>query len=183
MGDNAPLLASDLPGLRRHSRGKVRDIYDLGEDRLLIVATDRLSAFDVVLPNGIPHKGAVLTQLSAHWFARTGHLVPNHMLSTSVAALPESLRQYEGQLAGRSMLVRRAERIDVECVVRGYLAGSAWAEYRRQGTVAGETLPAGWMESGGLREPLFTPATKAASGHDENISFRMLGDLVGGELA
>ena len=183
MGDNAPLLASDLPGLRRHSRGKVRDIYDLGEDRLLIVATDRLSAFDVVLPNGIPHKGAVLTQLSAHWFERTTHLVPNHMLSASLAALPEGLRQYEGQLAGRSMLVRRAERIDVECVVRGYLAGSAWAEYRRDGIVAGEKPPAGLMESERLGEPLFTPATKAAAGHDENISFRTLADLVGMELA
>lgn len=183
MGDNAPLLASELPGVRRYSRGKVRDIYDLGEDRLLIVATDRISAFDVVLPNGIPHKGAVLTRLSAHWFERTAHLVPNHMLSSSPRALPEPVRQYARQLAGRSMLVRRVERIDVECVVRGYLAGSAWAEYRRDGTVAGEKLPAGLVESERLGEPLFTPATKAGSGHDENISFRTLADLVGMKLA
>lgn len=181
--DGGSLLTTELPGVRRYSRGKVRDIYDLGEDRLLIVATDRISAFDVVLPNGIPHKGAVLTQLSAHWFGRTGHLVPNHMLSTSVAAMPESLWQYEGQLAGRSMLVRRVERIDVECVVRGYVAGSAWAEYRRNGTVGEEALPAGLVESERLSEPLFTPATKAASGHDQNIGFRTLANLVGSELA
>lgn len=177
-----PLLRSDLPGVPLLFRGKVRDIYDLG-DRLLLVATDRISAFDVVLPTGIPGKGAVLNQLSAFWFNATRSVVPNHLVSTDVEAFPEPLPRFAEQLRGRSMLVRRAQRVDVECVVRGYLAGSAWAEYRRSGTVAGVPLPPGLRESEQLPEPIFTPATKAATGHDENISVAQLRDLVGAELA
>ncbi|MBI2941170.1 MAG: phosphoribosylaminoimidazolesuccinocarboxamide synthase [Chloroflexi bacterium] len=176
------LAASNLPGVPLLFRGKVRDVYDLG-DQLLLVATDRLSAFDVVLPTPIPAKGAVLTQLSAFWFAQTARLVPNHLISTEVADFPASLRPFADQLRGRSMLVRRAQRVDVECVVRGYLAGSAWSEYRRSGTVCGEPLPPGLRESEQLPEPIFTPATKAATGHDENISFARLREMVGADLA
>jgi len=177
-----PLLQSDLPGVPLLFRGKVRDIYDLG-DRLLLVATDRVSAFDVVLPTGIPGKGALLTQLSAFWFEATRGLVPNHLVTARVEEFPEPLPRFAEQLRGRAMLVRRAQRIDVECVVRGYLAGSAWAEYRKSGTVAGLRLPASLRESERLPEPVFTPATKAASGHDQNISVAELRDLAGADLA
>jgi phosphoribosylaminoimidazole-succinocarboxamide synthase len=156
----------DLP---LFSRGKVRDTYELDSDRLLMVATDRLSAFDWVLPTGIPDRGRVLTQLSIFWFQRTRDLQENHLIEP-------------GQ-DGRSMVVRRAQRVDFECVVRGYLAGSAWAEYRKAGTMAGEPLPAGLRESDRLAEPLFTPATKAESGHDENITFGRLRSEVGDDLA
>jgi phosphoribosylaminoimidazole-succinocarboxamide synthase len=158
------------------SRGKVRDTYRLDDDRLLIVTTDRISAFDWVLPTGIPDRGRVLNRLSAFWFLRTGDVVENHLLDAGDDG-------QAAELAGRCMVVRRAERIDFECVVRGYLAGSAWAEYRRAGTMAGEALPAGLRESEQLPEPIFTPATKADSGHDENVAFGRLRSDLGAELA
>jgi len=175
MNDRVALTEThvDLP---LFSRGKVRDSYQLDADRLLMVTTDRISAFDFVLPTGIPDRGTVLTQLSLFWFARTGDVVENHLLGDSYDGLPAELR-------GRAMVVRRAQRIDFECVVRGYLAGSAWAEYREQGTMAGEPLPAGLRESERLPEPLFTPATKADTGHDENVTFDRLRSDVGEELA
>ncbi|MCL4533999.1 MAG: phosphoribosylaminoimidazolesuccinocarboxamide synthase [Bacteroidetes bacterium] len=176
------MLNTDLPGLPLFGRGKVRDTYDLG-DSLLMVTTDRISAFDVVLPNAIPYKGAVLTHLSAFWFERTKHIVSNHLLSADLARFPKELQAYGDQLDARAMLVRKAKRVDIECVVRGYMAGSAWTEYARHGTVCGERLPAGISESAMLPAPLFTPATKEASGHDINISLAQLKDLVGAELA
>ena len=176
-----PLTQSLLPDVRLLFRGKVRDVYDLG-DRLLLVATDRISAFDVVLPTAIPDKGGLLTQLSAFWFARTGDIVPNHLVSANLAEFPPELQRYADQLDRRAMIARKAERIDIECVVRGYITGSAWAEYRRQGTVAGQPFPAGLRESERLPEPVFTPSTKAASGHDENISVARMRDLVGADL-
>jgi phosphoribosylaminoimidazole-succinocarboxamide synthase len=163
----------DLP---LFSRGKVRDTYQLDGDRLLMVTTDRISAYDWVLPTGIPDRGRVLTQLSVFWFGRTGDVVENHLLAGSYDGLP-------AELAGRSMVVRRAQRIDFECVVRGYLAGSAWSEYRRSGTMAGEPLPVGLRESERLPEPLFTPATKSDTGHDENVTFHRLRADLGTELA
>ncbi len=169
----------DLP---LFSRGKVRDIYDLG-DRLLIVATDRLSAFDCVLPTGIPDKGRVLTGLSAYWFARFGRLVRTHDITTNPEAFPAVLRPHRALLAGRTMLVRRCRRIDIECVVRGYLAGSAWQEYGRAGEISGVALPAGLRLGSRLPTPIFTPATKAASGHDETISFARMAGETGGALA
>lgn len=165
----------DLP---LFSRGKVRDIYDLG-DRLLLVATDRLSAFDCVLPTGIPDRGRVLTGLSAFWFERLGHLVPTHYLTVDPQALPPAARLHRAMLAGRAMLVRRCRRIDFECVVRGYLAGSAWQEYRAAGRVSGAPLPPGLRLGSRLPEPIFTPATKAASGHDENITADEMAALIG----
>ena len=169
-----------VPGLALFARGKVRDMYDLG-DRLLMVATDRLSAYDVVMREPIPGKGIVLTALSEFWFERTRDVIPNHLLTTDVQELdlPEPATR---MLDGRSMLVRRAERVDVECVVRGYLAGSGWAEYKAKGTCIGHQLPPGLVESSELPEPIFTPATKAATGHDENISTAEMADLVGKEL-
>jgi phosphoribosylaminoimidazole-succinocarboxamide synthase len=172
----------DLPGMRRFRRGKVRDTWDLG-DRLLMVASDRISAFDVILPDGIPDKGRVLTQMSAFWFARTGEIARNHVLSTAVEDLPGELEMYQEVLRDRFMLVRKAERVDVECVVRGYLAGSGWAEYRKAGTVCGDRLPDGLVESDRLPEPIFTPAAKADHGHDENISYKRMEKLIGAELA
>jgi phosphoribosylaminoimidazole-succinocarboxamide synthase len=174
---------SDLPGLTLISRGKVREMYQVDEARLLMVASDRISAFDVVMREPIPGKGIVLTALSELWFDRTRHLVPNHLLSADPADFPPTLQRFRGQLAGRALLVRRAERIDFECVVRGYLAGSAWAEYRRAGTMAGEPLPPGLVESQQLPEPIFTPATKAATGHDENITIDTLAASLGREVA
>lgn len=162
-------------------RGKVRDIYDLG-DRLLLVATDRISAFDAVLPTPIPEKGVVLTQLSAFWFRKLASVGPNHLLSVDVRDYPPVLANQAEALEGRSMLVRKARRIDVECVVRGYLAGSAWSEYRTRGTVCGQELPAGLRQSQMLESPIFTPATKAASGHDENIPVAEMARRVGSEL-
>ncbi|MBI4410243.1 MAG: phosphoribosylaminoimidazolesuccinocarboxamide synthase [Gemmatimonadetes bacterium] len=168
------------------ARGKVRDVYDVGGDRLLLVATDRISAFDVVLPQPIPHKGEVLTQLTAWWLARMEDLTPHHLLSadadTIVRALPE-LAPTRAAWARRSMLVRRTAPVPIECVVRGYLSGSAWSEYRRGGTLAGEALPGGLQESQRLDLPVFSPATKAVSGHDENITFAEMGGRVGRELA
>jgi phosphoribosylaminoimidazole-succinocarboxamide synthase len=175
------LSQTDLPGVALLFRGKVRDIYDLG-DALLLVATDRISAFDHVLPTPIPDKGVVLTQLSAFWFQRTETIVPNHFLSTDPASYPTPLPVYAQTLAGRSMLVRKARRIDVECVVRGYLAGSAWSEYRQGGTVCGERLPPGLQQSEKLAQPIFTPATKASSGHDQNVSRAEVARLIGAEL-
>jgi phosphoribosylaminoimidazole-succinocarboxamide synthase len=173
------VLETSLAGLPVR-RGKVRDIYDLG-DRLLLVSTDRLSAFDWVLPTGIPDKGRVLTEISAFWFERLGE--PNHLITTDVEqmGLPPGIDRQE--LAGRSTLCRKATVVPIECVVRGYLAGSGWQEYQRSGTVCGIRLPAGLRESSRLPEPIFTPATKAETGHDENIPFERAAELVGREVA
>jgi phosphoribosylaminoimidazole-succinocarboxamide synthase len=177
------LVQTHLPTANLFHRGKVRDTYDLG-DRLLMVATDRISAFDVVLPNGIPDKGRVLTQLSAFWFELTGDVAPNHFIrlidSTKAEDVPFAVPL---ELVGRSMLIRKAKRLDVECVARGYLAGSGWVEYRDTGKVCGIPLPSGLRESDELPEPIFTPATKAESGHDINISFDQVAELVGERTA
>jgi len=179
---NEPLLQVELPGVKKLKSGKVRDIFDLG-DRLLFVASDRISAFDVIMPNGIPRKGEVLTQISYFWFAQTESFQPNHLLSRPGEALPASLQPFAAKLAGRSMLVKKARPLAIECVVRGYLAGSGWKEYRDSQTVCGIRLPPGLKESSELPEPIFTPATKAESGHDENISFEHAAELVGKDLA
>ena len=176
------LTLSEVEGATLFRHGKVREVYEAGPDRLVLVASDRLSAFDVVLPTPIPDKGRVLTQLSSFWFGRTAKIVPNHLVETDLAKLPAPFNAHP-ELAGRAVLAKRAERIDFECVARGYLAGSGWAEYKKTGTVAGEKLPQGLAESARLAEPLFTPATKAASGHDENISRAQLADALGAELA
>jgi phosphoribosylaminoimidazole-succinocarboxamide synthase len=164
----APLLTTSLPNLPRFRTGKVRDVYDVG-DALLIVATDRISAFDYVLGTGIPDKGKVLTQLSSFWFHRLAPVTPNHLVTMDLDAYPVALGQHADELRGRSMLVRKTEPIDIECVARGYLSGSAWKEYRETGRVCGIALPPGLRESDRLPAPIFTPATKAASGHDINI--------------
>ncbi|HEX5417347.1 MAG TPA: phosphoribosylaminoimidazolesuccinocarboxamide synthase [Chloroflexota bacterium] len=177
----SPVVQTDLTEAPLLFRGKVRDIYDLG-DALLLVATDRISAFDAVLPTPIPEKGVVLTQLSAFWFERARQLVPNHLISTDPETYPSGLAAEAEMLAGRSMLVRKCQRLDVECVVRGYLAGSAWSEYRKSGTVCGQRLPAGLQQSERLPEPIFTPATKAATGHDENIAIERMVSLIGENL-
>jgi phosphoribosylaminoimidazole-succinocarboxamide synthase len=177
----APLLETSLNGLTLHRRGKVRDVYDLG-DQLLIVTTDRISAFDYVLGSGIPDKGKVLTQLSGFWFEKMGELVPHHLVSTDPAEFPASARAHADILRGRTMLVRRTEPVPIECVARGYLSGSGWKEYQNTGSVCGVRLPAGLRESDRLPEPIFTPAMKAESGHDENISEEEAGRLVGREL-
>ena len=177
------VLQTNLP-LPLFGRGKVRDTYDLG-DRLLMVATDRLSAFDAILPNGIPDKGRVLTLLSAFWFDRTREIIANHLLSTATSDLPEALSgspELAEMLAGRFMLVRKARRLDFECVVRGYLAGSGWADYQRMGAVCGVKLPAGLRQADHLPEPIFTPATKAETGHDINISLDEMKNSVGEDL-
>ncbi len=171
-------MQSDFPGLKLLSRGKVRDIYDFG-DRLLLVASDRLSAFDVVLPTPIPEKGRVLTQLSLFWFELLADVVPNHLISARVEDYPAAAQPYAAALRGRSMLVRKLQMMPIECVVRGYLAGSGWKEYQRSQTVCGIHLPAGLRESDRLPEPLFTPSTKAQTGHDENISPAQAAQLVG----
>ena len=175
-----PLLQSDLPGVPRVRQGKVRDLYDVGE-HLLLVASDRISAFDYVLGSGIPDKGRVLTQLSAFWFARTAHIVPNHVVSTDVADYPAVLAPFHDQLRGRSMLVRKTMPLPVECVARGYISGSGWKDYVATGEVCGVPLPAGMRESDRLPEPLFTPATKADSGHDMNIPEAEAAAVVGAE--
>ncbi len=173
----------DLPSLSPDAQGKVRDIYDLGES-LLLVASDRISAFDVVLPQPIPYKGEVLTKLSLFWFELLSDLVPNHLLSADTADLPADFASYADQLRGRFMLVKKARVYPVECIVRGYLAGSGWKEYLDRGTVCDIPLPAGLTESAQLVEPLFTPSTKAEIGdHDENISFEAMAEIVGDELA
>jgi len=176
------LLESDLPGVERIARGKVRDVYGAG-DKLLIVATDRISAFDYILATGVPDKGRILTQLSVFWFGFLREVTPTHFLTANVDEYPAPLARYRDQLEGRSMLVRRARMVDVECVARGYLAGSGWKEYRERGTVCGIALPAGLRESDQLPEPIFTPSTKAQTGHDENISFATCVSLVGEDLA
>jgi phosphoribosylaminoimidazole-succinocarboxamide synthase len=173
---------TDLP-LKLFVRGKVRDTYELTDGRLLMVATDRISAFDRVLPNGIPDRGKVLTQLSIFWFSQTHSFQDNHLVSGMVPDLPDVLRGYRDELAGRFMIVRKAERIDFECVVRGYLAGSAWKEYEESGTLAGEALPPGLRQSQKLEYPIFSPATKADSGHDENTTFTRMKKDIGGPLA
>jgi phosphoribosylaminoimidazole-succinocarboxamide synthase len=179
---NDTLLQLDLPGIRKLKSGKVREIFDLG-DRLLFVATDRISAFDVIMPNGIPRKGEVLTQISYFWFAQFESFQPHHLLSGPGDPLPASLQPYAGQLAHRSMIVKKAKPLTIECVVRGYLAGSGWKEYREHQTVCGIRLPAGLKESSELPDPIFTPATKAESGHDENISFEQAARMVGSDIA
>jgi phosphoribosylaminoimidazole-succinocarboxamide synthase len=176
------LTETELP-LKLFAKGKVRDTYELSDDRLLMVATDRISAFDRVLPNGIPDRGKVLTQLSIFWFSHTHSFQENHLVSGMVPDLPPALRDHREQLAGRFMIVRKAKRIDFECVVRGYLAGSAWKEYEESHTLAGEEMPPGLRQSEKLAYPIFSPATKAETGHDENISFAQLKEQVGDELA
>lgn len=176
-----PVAQTSLPGITPFARGKVREVYDLG-DNLLLVASDRISAFDVVMNQPIPGKGIVLTTLSAFWFEATKELLPSHYVSIDPADFPAELRPFSAMLEGRAMLVKRAKRIDIECVVRGYLAGSAWAEYRRDGAVAGVRLPEGLRESDRLEQPIFTPATKAESGHDVNISVDEMERLVGADL-
>ena len=174
------LRETQFAGLTLAARGKVRDIYDLG-DKLLIVATDRLSAFDVILPTPIPDKGRVLTQLSLFWFRLLEDVIPNHVLSAT--DFPAPFDKFKAELAGRSMVVRKAQPLPIECVVRGYVSGSGWKDYRVTGKICGIPLPSGLHESDRLPEPIFTPATKAASGHDENISFERAAALVGKELA
>ncbi len=175
------IMDVDLEGVKLFRRGKVRDIYDLGE-QLLFIATDRLSAFDYILPNGIQHKGKVLTGLSAFWFDYTHAIVDNHFISMDIADFPPQLGAYADLLADRAMLVKKVERIDIECVVRGYLAGSAWREYQSSGSICGIALPSGMRESEKLPEVIFTPATKATSGHDENITISQMEAMVGKEL-
>ncbi len=172
----------DLPGIKRFTQGKVRDVFDLG-DQLLIVASDRISAFDCVMPNGIPGKGKILTAMSLFWFDLMADVAENHLIASDVDAYPSELHKFRELLEGRSMLVRKAERFDIECVVRGYLAGSGWREYRESGAICGIKLPAGLREADRLPKPIFTPATKADSGHDENISFEQTAELIGSERA
>jgi phosphoribosylaminoimidazole-succinocarboxamide synthase len=177
-----PVLDTDFPTLTLYRRGKVRDVYVVDRDHLLIVATDRISAFDYVLGSGIPDKGKVLTQLSAFWFDLLRDVVPNHLVSTDVRKYPATLAPYAAQLRGRSMLVRRTEPLPVECVARGYISGSGWKDYRVTGKICGIALPEGLRESDRLPAPIFTPATKAESGHDENISEEQAAEVIGRDL-
>ncbi len=177
------LLRTDYPELELHASGKVRDVYCLDGDHLLFVATDRLSAFDYVLATGIPHKGRVLTQISLFWFDFLKDIVPNHLVTADVDRYPAAIRQHADELRGRSMMVMRAEMFPVECVARGYLSGSGWKEYKATGSVCGVKLPPGLKESDQLPEPLFTPATKASTGHDINISFEEMCKLIDPELS
>ena len=177
-----PLLETSLPGVALWRKGKVRDVYDLG-DRLLLVATDRLSAFDVVLPTGVPGKGILLTQMSLFWFRLLADVAPHHVVTADVAEYPEGLARFRDQLEGRSMIVVKTEVLPVECVVRGYLAGSGWKDYRATGAVCGVPLGAGLRESDRIEPPIFTPATKAETGHDENISYETMVGIVGSERA
>jgi phosphoribosylaminoimidazole-succinocarboxamide synthase len=176
------ITETNIPGAERHARGKVRDVYSVG-DRLLIVATDRISAFDYILPTGIPDKGRVLTQLSIFWFDFLRDVTPTHFLTARVEDYPDPLPRFNDQLEGRSMLVKRARMVEVECVARGYISGSGWKEYQRSGTVCGISLPSGLKESDKLPEPIFTPALKAQTGHDENVSFERVSSEIGEELA
>ena len=170
---------ANLSGLTLHSRGKVRDLYDLG-DKLLLVASDRISAFDVILPTPIPDKGRILTQLSEFWFSKIGDIVPNHLITTDIERFPAVCRPHRSALEGRSMLVKKSTPAPVECIVRGYITGSGWKEYQKTGSVCGITLPRGLVEAARLDEPIFTPSTKAAVGdHDLNISFEAMVDKVG----
>jgi phosphoribosylaminoimidazole-succinocarboxamide synthase len=177
------ILQTDFPDLRLLASGKVRDVYQLDDERLLFVATDRISAFDYVLATGIPNKGRVLTQISLFWFDFLSDVVPNHVITADVERYPQALQKYADQLKGRSMIVQRAEMFPVECVVRGYISGSAWKEYQATGKVCGIALPAGLCESEAFPEPIFTPATKAVTGHDENISFARMCEILGAETS
>jgi phosphoribosylaminoimidazole-succinocarboxamide synthase len=176
------VLALELPGIQKVKSGKVREIFDLGNS-FLFVASDRISAFDCVMPNGIPRKGEVLTQLSHFWFDQTGNMVPNHRLAKANDPLPANLQPHAAKLARRSMIVKKAQPLAIECVVRGYLAGSGWKEYKKSQTVCGIKLPAGLQDSSELPEPIFTPATKAETGHDENIDFETAANIVGKDIA
>jgi phosphoribosylaminoimidazole-succinocarboxamide synthase len=182
MSNTTAVLQLDLPGIKKIKSGKVREMFDLG-DHYLMVATDRISAFDVILPNGIPRKGEVLTQISHFWFDRVASLVPNHRVNLPNDPLPASLQPYADTVQRRSMIVKKAQPLAIECVVRGYLAGSGWKEYRKSQTVCGLPLPAGLQESSELPEPIFTPATKAETGHDENIPFEEAARIVGQDIA
>ncbi|MBZ5683831.1 MAG: phosphoribosylaminoimidazolesuccinocarboxamide synthase [Acidobacteriia bacterium] len=177
------LIRTDIPDLKLKASGKVRDVYEVDETQLLFVASDRISAFDYVLATGIPHKGRVLNQISLFWFDFLADVVPNHLITADVDKYPASVRKYADQLRGRSMLVRRAEIFPVECIARGYISGSGWKEYKASGTISGIALPPGLKESAALPEPIFTPSTKATSGHDENISFDQMCQIVGVETA
>jgi phosphoribosylaminoimidazole-succinocarboxamide synthase len=179
---NESLLTLELPGIKKLKSGKVREVFDLGSS-LLFVASDRISAFDCVLPNGIPRKGEVLTQISYFWFAQTEKLVPNHLLSKAGDPLPGELQKFSPFLDRRSMVVQKAQPLAIECVVRGYLSGSGWKDYQKTGTVCGVKLPPGLKDSSRLPEPIFTPATKAETGHDENISFEQACEITGRGIA
>lgn len=177
-----PLLTLDLPGIPKVKSGKVREVFDLGQ-YLLFVATDRISAFDCIMPNGIPNKGKALTQMSHYWFDETESIIKNHRVARADAPLPPELKPFEAKLAGRSMIVLKAKPLAIECVVRGYLAGSGWKEYKKSQSVCGVALPPGLLESSELPEPIFTPSTKAEEGHDENISFEQAEKIVGVDIA
>jgi phosphoribosylaminoimidazole-succinocarboxamide synthase len=186
--ETTPLLKSNLPGIPLVNRGKVRDVYSVDDQRLLFVASDRISAFDVIMPNGIPDKGRVLTQISLFWFGKLRDLVRafvvrTHLISANASVYPSQLKRFQDQLEGRSMLVRKLKIAPIECIVRGYLAGSGWKEYQKTGTVCGHALPAGLRESDKLPEPIFTPSTKAESGHDINITRAECARIVGERLA
>lgn len=176
------LLQTNMPDIKLFHRGKVRDVYDL-DDSLLIVATDRISAFDVVLPSGLPGKGKILTEISLFWFDFFKDMVPHHLISANVDEYPAQLKPYRSQLEGRSMWVKKAKLIEIECIVRGYLTGSGWKDYLRTGAVCGIALPSGLQKSQQLETPLFTPSTKAMEGHDENISFEQACETVGADVA
>lgn len=176
------ILETEMPDVKFLRKGKVRDIYELG-DSLLLVASDRVSAFDVVLPNGIPGKGKLLTQISIYWFRQMEDIISNHIIATEVDSYPAACHKYREQLEGRSMMVKKADPMPIECIVRGYLSGSGWKEYKKSGTVCGMKLPNGLSESSRLDEPIFTPSTKAEEGHDINITFDEMKKIVGGELA
>src|ERR1051325_2842019 len=179
---NGTVLQLDLPGIKKLKSGKVREIFDLG-DRLLLVASDRISAFDVIMPNGIPRKGEVLTQISHFWFEKFSSLVPNHLVAKASDPLPKNLQPFADKLARRSMIVKKAKPLAIECIVRGYLSGSGWKEYKKSQTVCGIPLPGGLKESSELPEPIFTPSTKAETGHDENISFDEAKKILGADVA
>lgn len=178
----APVLETTFTDLKLLRRGKVRDVYEVDHERLLIVATDRISAFDSVSPTPIARKGEVLTALSSFWFAKLGHIVPHHLITTGIEEMPEAVRAHAEELQGRSMLVKRTEVFPVECVVRGYLSGSGWKDYQRTGEVCGHKLPEGLRDSEKLSTPIFTPATKAETGHDENISEEQMAEIVGRDV-
>ena len=182
MASAAPVVETTFSDLQLVRRGKVRDVYAVDEGSLLIVATDRISAFDCILPTPIARKGEVLTALSRFWFAKLAHIVPNHLLTTNIDEMPDVIRGHAAELRGRSMLVKRTEVFPVECVIRGYLSGSGWKDYQRTGQVCGHQLPSGLRESEQLAEPIFTPATKAETGHDENISEQQMAEIVGLEV-
>lgn len=183
MSSSKTVLQTSFPDLRLLRRGKVRDVYEVDEDKLLIVATDRLSAFDCVLPTPIQRKGEVLTAMSKFWFDKLSDITPNHLITTKIEDMPDVVKQYSNELSGRSMLVRRTKVFPIECVVRGYLAGSGWKDYQATGEICGHTLPEGLLESSQLPTPIFTPATKAESGHDINISEDHVKEILGKEVA